>query len=216
MNVSMTPKTGLWPREVPRHTLSGAERTVYEGLKIGLPVGWCAWHSLRVRTRGHGDFGEADFVVADPHRPGVLILEVKGGIIEQLDGHWFQNGREMDRPPLEQAHAFRKKLVGRFKEMDIPFPTIGVALCFPDTMFERQPSQDDLSGIVIGNKDIPHLDQILPILMKKAIPRPWPAEGRWLSMLHDLWGEDWVPTVRLGSKIAWDEEKAASSWTTIK
>ena len=31
------------------------------------------------------------FLIADPNRPGILILEVKGGQIEQRDGQWYQN-----------------------------------------------------------------------------------------------------------------------------
>ena len=37
---------------------------------------------MRLRSREDGEFGEADFVIADPNRPAMLILEVKGGEIE--------------------------------------------------------------------------------------------------------------------------------------
>ena len=84
-------RPGLWPREILRHTESVAEQKVYEALKTALPGGWYAWHSLRLRTRGRGEFSEADFIIADPNRPGILILEVKGGQIEQRDGQWYQN-----------------------------------------------------------------------------------------------------------------------------
>ncbi|MBL7177243.1 MAG: NERD domain-containing protein [Desulfobacteraceae bacterium] len=76
-------KPGLWPSEFPRHTESEAEQKVYKALKTSLPRGWYAWHSLRLRTREKGEFGEADFIIADPNGPGILILEVKGGQIEQ-------------------------------------------------------------------------------------------------------------------------------------
>ena len=71
----------LWPREMPRHSESEAEKKVYEALKSSLPEGWYVWHSLRLRTRKKGQFTEADFVIADPMRPALLILEVKGGKI---------------------------------------------------------------------------------------------------------------------------------------
>ena len=87
----------LWPKELPRHTDSEGEKKVYEALKCGLPKGWQAWHSLRLRNRHTGQFDETDFVVADTGKPVLLLLEVKGGRIEVSDGHWYQNG---------QSHGF--------------------------------------------------------------------------------------------------------------
>lgn len=139
-------RPGLWPREIPRHTESEVERKVYKALKNSLPGGWYAWHSLRLRTRGRGEFSEADFIIADPNRPGIFILEVKGG-------QWYQNSVQLKSSPLDQAFSFLKKLVRRFKENDVKVPTIGVALCYPDTFFDQQPAQDDLKGLVIGGQD---------------------------------------------------------------
>ena len=78
----------LWPKELPRHTDSEGEKKVYKALKSGLPKGWQAWHSLRIRSRKSGRFGETDFVIVDPSKPSLLILEVKGGLIESSDGRW--------------------------------------------------------------------------------------------------------------------------------
>ena len=96
-------KPGLWPREIPRHTESEAEQKVYKALKTSLPGGWYSWHSLRLRTREKGEFSEADFIIADPNRPGIFILEVKGGQIEQRDGQWYQNNVQLKSSPLDQA-----------------------------------------------------------------------------------------------------------------
>ena len=93
----------LWPKEMPRHTDSEAEKKVFEALKTGLPKGWQAWHSLRLRTRNAGQFVETDFVVSDPGKPALLLIEVKGGQIEISDGRWYQNGHLMDPSPLNQA-----------------------------------------------------------------------------------------------------------------
>ena len=81
----------VYPRGGPRTTVSRAEVSVYEALSKGLPNGWQAWHSLRLRVGSNWE-GEGDFVIADPTR-GVLILEVKGGRMELRDGLWHQNGR---------------------------------------------------------------------------------------------------------------------------
>lgn len=105
--------SNLWPKEFPRHTDSGAEKKVFETLKDGLPKGWHAWHSLRLRNRNTGQFGETDFVIADHGKPALLLLEVKGGQIEVRDGRWHQNGHGMESPPLNQAFAFRSLLIER-------------------------------------------------------------------------------------------------------
>ena len=199
-------KPGLWPREFPRHTESEAEKKVYKALKTSLPKGWYAWHSLRLRTRDRGEFSEADYIIADPNRPGILILEVKGGQIEQRDGRWYQNSVQLKSPPLDQAFSFRKKLIRRFKEENTKAPTIGVAVCFPDTSFDQQPAQDDLKGLVIGAQDIPYLNNILPDVMAHAVPEPWPVKGPWIRLLHALWGETWIPDICLGGRVEMDEE----------
>ena len=85
-------RPGLWPSEIPRHTESEAEQKVYTALKTSLPKGWYVWHSLRLRTREKGGFSEADFIIPDPNRPGILILEVKGGQIEQRASEIFPPG----------------------------------------------------------------------------------------------------------------------------
>nr|HMR09966.1 hypothetical protein [Polyangiaceae bacterium] len=62
---------GLYPQAGPRPTTSRAEQALYRALGTGLPEGWTAWHSLRVRT-GRGFEGEGDFVIAVPGR-GVIL-----------------------------------------------------------------------------------------------------------------------------------------------
>ena len=91
-------------------------------------------------------FSEADFIIADPNRPGLLIIEVKGGQISQRDGRWLQNNIPLKTSPLDQAFNFRRQLIERFKEKNVDSPTIGVAVCFPDTSFSQPPTQDDLEA----------------------------------------------------------------------
>jgi hypothetical protein len=85
-------------------------------------------------------------------------------------------------------------------------PRIGVAVCFPDTLFSRQPTNDDLEGIVIGAQDLPYLDKILGDVMERAVPHASPVGGRWLDALHAFWGETWKPGLNLGAKIRFEEE----------
>ena len=108
------PPTGLPPRS------PDSERKVYDAIAPALPRGWSAWRSLKLRNAA-GEFSEADFVIADPVR-GILILEVKGGIVRKENGVWFQNERPMKMPSLDQAHRFVRVLLGEFGARAGPRP----------------------------------------------------------------------------------------------
>jgi len=71
-------------------------------------------------------------------------------------------------------------------------------VCFPNTMFEKGPWGDDLRGLVIGEKDLPYLNKVLPDVMAHAVPQPWPVPNRWVQAIHELWGETWI---RKGSSL---------------
>ncbi|MCX5746457.1 MAG: nuclease-related domain-containing protein [Proteobacteria bacterium] len=158
------------PRQAPRTRVSRAEVAVWEALRRGLPSGWRAWHSLRLRVGNHWE-GEGDFVIAAPDR-GLLVLEVKGGAMELRDGRWFQNGRELDRAPRQQALDFVKKLVGALRDRGIETPAYGVACAFPDVDFSDDlgPRAGDLADLVVGPRQLQWIEQALPALLARAVP----------------------------------------------
>ncbi len=199
------PAPGTWPREAPRPTDSHAERAVWQALRAGLPKGWYAWHSLRIRDARNVD-GEGDFVIAAPAR-GLLVLEVKGGHVELRDGRWLQNGREMRDAPRDQANRCVRKLVARLRDDGCAPPAYGVATCFPDLAFDRGPGAGDLAGLVLGADDLRWLERALPELLERALPPAGREQGRWIDALHRLWGESWTPTMRLGARVRLDEER---------
>jgi hypothetical protein len=196
---------GVWPREEPRPAKSAGERAVWKALRAGLPPGWAAWHSLRIRDK-NGYLGEGDFVLAHPAR-GLLVVEVKAGRIEQRDGRWFSNGNALDEAPREQAERFLKKLRKRLADEGCQAPAFGIAVCFPDTPFDRQPTQDDLAGVVIGASQLPYLKEALPPVVERALPAAGSAAGAWVDQLHKLWGETWVPSLSLGARARELEER---------
>lgn len=202
----MAIEPGLWPRDQARPSESVAEARIYEALKAGLPPGWHAWHSLRIRT-SDGLLGEGDFVFADPGR-GLLVLEVKGGRIEERDGRWLQNGKALPKAPLEQGLAFVHRLVRRLDEEGVRPPAFGAAVCFPDCLFERAPAQDDLARVVIGQRELGWLREALPALMDRALPVASSGRSNWIDVLHRFWGETWIPRVSLGYRAR--DEKHAS------
>ena len=188
---------GTWPRQAPRTTESHAEHKVYQALRETLPEGWTAWHSLRIRT-AEGYEGEGDFVIAIPER-GYLVLEVKGGRVEMRDGRWFQNGHPLETAPREQAHGYARTLRARLKELGCLSVPFGILTIFPDTRFTHGPGQDDLRGSILGSQDLPWLGEAISSKLDLAFPEDFLVPARnWIAMLHSLWGETWVPRLKLG------------------
>jgi hypothetical protein len=196
------PEPGLHPRSGPRLTSSSAERVVYDALRRGLPPGWFAWHSLRVRSDTRGD-GENDFVLAIPGR-GVIVLEVKGGQLRLEDGRWLQNGFPLRENPLDQAHGFKDKLIDVLRRQRLrQVPWIAVACCFPETTFDDFPPQPNLRGCLLGAQDMPYLSDALPELADRLLRKGIQLRSDdWIEAIHALWGELWIPKVSLGRSAA--------------
>jgi hypothetical protein len=197
----------VFPRGGPRSTVSRAEVAVYEALVRGLPAGSRAWHSLRVRTR-RGWEGEGDFVIAAPER-GLLVLEVKGGAVRLADGIWYQGDRRMDTPPRDQANGYVRLLVDAMRERGCEVPPYGVACAFPDVDFTDGPAAGDLDGLVIGRRQLAWLGEALPGLVDRALPHGLapPRSRKWIDVLHELWGETWVPTVSVADQVRAADER---------
>jgi hypothetical protein len=172
---------------------------VYRALAAGgLPAGWTAWHSLRLRV-GNDWEGESDFVFASPKR-GILVLEVKGGHIELVGGRWLQNGHEMDQSPRMQAMAFAKNLGRAMQDRGMPPPGYGAACAFPDVDFDSPPTAGDVAGLIIGRRDLAYLADVLPGVLERAVPDYRLPPGDWIDCLTGLWGVTWVPSISLRSR----------------
>ncbi len=180
---------------------------MHRALSTGLPAEWTAWHSLRARSES-GWEGEGDFVIAIPER-GMLVVEVKGGVIEVRDGQWLQNGELMDPPPRKQAHTFARLLVEKLAERGVPStPPFAVATAFPTCPFSSPPRQGDLDGAVLGQQDLPYLREALEAMRDPLFgDRPRPRDHRWIAALHELWGETWTPRLALGEHALLREQE---------
>lgn len=205
----------IFPLDGPRPTASHAEQKLYAALKVHLPESWRAWHSLRLRSAGYRD-SEGDFVIGVPKR-GMVVLEVKGGIIELVGGRWLQNGRELAVAPRQQAQGFVRGLVAAIQARTTS-PPWEIACAFPDVEFSEGPTAGDVAGLVLGARELEWLAQSLPALVNRALAnRPAPSSDAWMDRVHELWGETWVPRVSLADRvddaaqrrIALDEEQLA-------
>jgi hypothetical protein len=83
---------------------------------------------------------------------------------------------------------------------------MGLCFCFPDSAFSIQPTQDGMNGTTIGKDILPYLDKVLRDIVKRAVPNPDLVRGKeWIKVLHEIWGESWVPELDLCSRIKYDE-----------
>ena len=115
-----------------------------------------AWQSRRGGKQGDG---EADFVVLAPDL-GILVLEVKGGGIETIDGTWFSTGgdgiRRSIKNPFDQAKDSKYALLNFFKAVDptlTRYPIVH-AVVFPDIEVTQRLGLNAPREIVIDRVDL--------------------------------------------------------------
>lgn len=120
----------------PPDPCSAGELRVRRALGEDLPEEWhvfhqVAWQSLRDGREGDG---EADFVLLHPE-VGLLVLEVKGGGIDVVDGRWLSTDRHDEvhgiKSPFQQACSSKHALY-RYLSEHLEAPPIGHAVCFPN------------------------------------------------------------------------------------
>lgn len=120
---------------------------------------------------------EIDFLVVD-HRGNrvnsILVIEVKGGNI-RYDGtnkKWFQNNKEMDKGPNDQASSNMNSIVKRFRFLsaNVPFQW---ALWFPDGVVkENEWLPTNLSkDRVLGLNSLPFAKEAITAICDAAITK---------------------------------------------
>lgn len=123
--------------------LSYAEKEAFYILKNGLSDEWIVIYSLRWITDDDifldKSEGESDFVLIHPSY-GVLILEVKGGIINCINGQWSSvasdNTRRFIKNPEKQANDAKFNLLNIFRKNNVN-PYITTAVWFPDCVVDK-------------------------------------------------------------------------------
>lgn len=136
----------IYPYPISPDVRSRAEKLLYQLFRSDLPNEYHVFHSVAWQSRneiyGARD-GEADFVIAHPQH-GILILEVKGGVIDYdgENGVWLQNGSVMRKDPFSQAKAFKYELL-RLLKTDPYWSnrhfSISHAVAFPDVVVPNYP-----------------------------------------------------------------------------
>lgn len=173
----------LYPPQLPAEqdgvSLSPAERVLYRELAEQLGADYTVLHSvhwLAAPSRGRARDGEADFVIAHP-RHGVLVLEVKGGLIRR-DGAtlaWTSEDRggrvHAITDPFEQAernmYALRDKLAATPATAGYAYH-LARAVVFPDILVgTTHLGPNAPRALVLDSSDLPTLAH--------ALRRAWEA-----------------------------------------
>lgn len=158
----------MYPNQLDPKTDSRAENLLYPLLRDQLPNSYHVFHSVAWQSRygrlGARD-GEADFIIVHPDQ-GILVIEAKSGEIryDGRSGKWFQNNREMEKDPLDQAqrsvyHLLTKTLPEdpHWRQHNIIY---GHAVAFPDVV---APDHDLLlkapRPILLDKRDLQNIQQ---------------------------------------------------------
>ncbi len=127
----------------PHGTDSRAEMHVFDRLKAAFvhdtQFKLTAFHSLNLTHHAYKRFGEIDFLIVG--RPGIFVLEVKGGGVACRNGVWEYTDRaglahRSPEGPFRQSqsalHGLMDKLKAGLPELVWSQFTIGHAVVFPD------------------------------------------------------------------------------------
>lgn len=127
----------MLPPILPPHS-PASEYSLHRGLAM-VSDDWTILHSVRwqsLRNGRQGD-GEADFVVLN-RKFGIIIVEVKGGDVEVVDGVWTTMNtatKEVStiKNPFQQATESKHALLGYLREQGLPMEQIPIAhaVAFP-------------------------------------------------------------------------------------
>lgn len=196
------------------------ERDVYVALRDRLPRRYVVFHSYPWLRMWRGDRdkalaeGEADFVVLHPRR-GLLILEVKGGEIEYVDGEWYRRtsqGLKAIRNPFEQArrnmHAildiFRDHSRGRLKSEHLVH---GYAVVFPNLEYRGRPPAYADRAIILSQRHLRHPAAAIEEAYDRWTAQPLPLEAARFEALLRCLTPEFHFFRPLGSDLAADAER---------
>ena len=201
----------MYPDVPPSDLQHSSEEPVYIALRDQLGEDYTVLHSYPWLRPWRGNAlleGEADFVVIHPQH-GILILEVKGGVVRH-DGHrWFRdthNGPKEFQDPFTQAqknmHALLDIIWQRSgKRLRKESFTHGYAVVFPHLDYDGSPPPNSDKAIIISRRHLSQMTHAIEVAF-----RAWTVDKRLLTpwqqnlLLHDCL----MPKFRLFRPIGQD------------
>lgn len=189
----------MFPQRLRPQTESRAEQCLYQALRDGLSDEYEVFHSvswLARDPRTGAEDGETDFVIAHPTL-GILVLEVKGGLIryDGETGTWYSNDNQI-KDPVQQARRSKHSLLAKLKELpewSDCWITVGHAVAFPDVVVDRDLLLDLPQELVLDRPALADLEA----WVRRALgywhghDRQVGGVGRGMRTLRDLLSPSW-------------------------
>jgi thymidylate kinase len=162
------------PAAISVETKSEGEKKVFRRIRDTLSDDITVFHSYDILSRnmkGKLVEGEIDFLLLFPDM-GILILEVKGGVIA-YDGNskvWFQNGKELEKSPYEQARYYKRKIKKYLEQRKCSCKSsleFGHCVSFPDVYEDVAILTADADQIItITGQHLKYIDKAIPTIME--------------------------------------------------
>lgn len=158
----------MLPAKPTSATASEAERHLFRRFRDEAPDDWLVLHSLGLRSHARKPWAEADFVVING--AGVVVVEVKGGLVKRQARDWSTNGHPLRESPFDQAAGAMAALHHDLRS-SVPQISDGLvmsAVAFPDVVFDKD-GPDLVPAIVYD-----HRSRVEPLT-------------RWFDRVHSYW-----------------------------
>lgn len=119
------------PADFALDDLAHSERKVCQAFLDGLDDQWVVVPNVPIVDKGND--AEIDIVLASPTQ-GVVVVEVKGGVIRVVDGTWFQYDKRLGKSPFAQVSNAKHALLSRMRRIGIDLQGLWMqhAVALPD------------------------------------------------------------------------------------
>ena len=142
------------PDTIPQRLHVKSEARLFERLRRELPDDYVLLHSLNIMGKRPGSDVESDFVLLHPKCR--LVLEVKGGGIECIEGVWYTTnkaGKHEITPPFHQARFNSFDIYNHLKDQfgsgSLGYKSLfGYAIILPDVDLEVPSIEGDPRRII--------------------------------------------------------------------
>ena len=142
------------PDTIPQRLHVKSEARLFERLRRELPDDYVLLHSLNIMGKRPGSDVESDFVLLHPKCR--LVLEVKGGGIECIEGVWYttnKTGKHEITPPFHQARFNSFDIYNHLKDQfgsgSLGYKSLfGYAIILPDVDLEVPSIEGDPRRII--------------------------------------------------------------------
>jgi hypothetical protein len=175
----------LLPADFDLSTLEHSEQRVCKAFLDGLDDTWIVVPKVPIVV-DNAD-AEIDVVLVSPIA-GVIVVEVKGGVIRLEQGAWFQNDRKMKKSPPEQVTKAKHALLRRMTTCHVNLRELFVchAIALPDvgSVPAEGLGPDAPAEIVFAKPQLAFPDVAISKILRDHAPIPPERLAQFLAALR--------------------------------